>query len=207
MPITTVALSDAKFSIVAPTCENSVSVMSTPAAILTKMPRAPEKSISSKSGLRTAASAASKARLPPTAAPLPIIAMPISDITVRTSAKSTLIIPGRMIRSAMPCTAPNSTSSTAPKASKSGVSCPMIDSSFSFGTVINESTYSDSSAIPASAICMRLRPSNGKGLVTTATVKIPSSRAICATIGAAPVPVPPPIPAVMNTMSAPSSTS
>ena len=34
--------------------------------------------------------------------PVPIIACPISDITVRTSAKSTLIIPGRVIRSAIP---------------------------------------------------------------------------------------------------------
>ena len=43
-----------------------------------------------------------------------------------------------------------------------------------------------------------------KGFVTTATVSMPSSRAICATTGAAPVPVPPPMPAAMNTRSAPS---
>ena len=36
------------------------------------------------------------------AAPLPIMAIPISDITVRTSAKSTFISPGRVIRSAIP---------------------------------------------------------------------------------------------------------
>ncbi len=41
--------------------------------------------------------------------PEPIIAVPISDITVRTSAKSTLIKPGRVISSAIPCTAPNKT--------------------------------------------------------------------------------------------------
>ena len=51
---------------------------------------------------------------------------------------------------------------------------------------------------------MRRRPSNGNGLVTTATVRMPISLASCATTGAAPVPVPPPMPAVMNTMSAPS---
>src|SRR5690606_42010471 len=46
-------------------------------------------------------------------------------------------------------------------------------------------------------------PSKGNGLVTTATVKIPNSRAISATTGAAPVPVPPPIPAAINIISAP----
>ena len=54
--------------------------------------------------------------------------------------------------------------------------------------------------MPASAIVMRWAPSNWNGLVTTPTVRAPLSRAICATTGAAPVPVPPPIPAVMNTM-------
>ncbi len=69
--------------------------------------------------------------------------------------------------------------------------------------MIKESTFSFSSLIPSSAIFMRLRPSNGKGLVTTATVKIPISLATSATMGAAPVPVPPPIPAVIKTISAP----
>ena len=49
------------------------------------------------------------------------------------------------------------------------------------------------------------RPSNPKGLVTTATVRISISLAISATMGAPPVPVPPPMPAVMNTMSVSSS--
>ena len=40
------------------------------------------------------------------------------------------------------------------------------------------------------------------GFVTTATVRIPKFLAISATTGAAPVPVPPPIPHVTNTMSA-----
>ncbi len=61
--------------------------------------------------------------------------------------------------------------------------------------------------MPSSAARMRLGPSKGKGRVTTATVRMPSSLATWATTGAAPVPVPPPMPAVMNTMSAPSSTS
>jgi len=42
-----------------------------------------------------------------------------------------------------------------------------------------------------------------KGLVTTPTVRMPSERATSAITGAAPVPVPPPMPAVMNTMCAP----
>ena len=50
---------------------------------------------------------------------------------------------------------------------------------------------------------MRFLPSKGKGLVTTATVRIPSSRAISATTGAAPVPVPPPMPAAIKIMSDP----
>ena len=48
---------------------------------------------------------------------------------------------------------------------------------------------------------MRALPSKAKGLVTTPTTKMPISLAICATTGAAPVPVPPPIPAVTNNIS------
>src|SRR3989442_3125795 len=54
---------------------------------------------------------------------------------------------------------------------------------------------------------MRRLPSKAKGLVTTATVSAPSSSARAATIGTPPDPVPPPRPAVMKTMSAPSSAS
>ena len=56
--------------------------------------------------------------------------------------------------------------------------------------------------MPFSACIIRRRPSKLKGLVTTPTVRMPISLAMSATMGAAPVPVPPPIPAVMNTMSA-----
>ena len=169
------------------------------------MPRAPSKLTSSRSGLRIAASAASRARSGPLACPVPIIAMPISDMTVFTSAKSTLIIPGFMMRSAMPFTAPSSTSLAALNASKSEASLPSTSRSFSLGMVMSESTCSLSASMPCCATSARLRPSNGKGLVTTATVKMPNSRATSATIGAAPVPVPPPIPAVMNTISDPAS--
>ena len=67
--------------------------------------------------------------------------------------------------------------------------------------VINESTCSTNSARPFSAIFERR--SNLNGLLTTATVRMPSSLATSATTGAAPVPVPPPMPAVIKTISAP----
>ena len=57
--------------------------------------------------------------------------------------------------------------------------------------------------MPVSACTERRRPSKEKGRVTTPMVSAPPARAISATTGAAPVPVPPPLPAVMNTMSAP----
>ena len=83
----------------------------------------------------------------------------------------------------------------------------MMLSSFSLGMVMSESTYCDSSLIPSSASIIRFLPSKTNGLVTTATVRMPSPLATSATIGAAPVPVPPPIPAVIKTISAPCKTS
>ena len=80
-------------------------------------------------------------------------------------------------------------------------------SSFSFGITITVSTDSSSSCSPRSACIMRRLPSNANGRVTTATVSAPISLASEAITGAAPVPVPPPRPAVTNTMSAPSSAS
>ncbi len=69
---------------------------------------------------------------------------------------------------------------------------------------ISVSTYCCSSAMPASAARARFTPSKVKGLVTTPTVRMSRSRAMRAMTGAAPVPVPPPMPAVMNTMWTPS---
>src|SRR6185436_12786993 len=57
----------------------------------------------------------------------------------------------------------------------------------------------------ASATRLRCDPSNSNGLVTTPIVSAPCSRALAATIGAAPDPVPPPRPAVTNTRSAPAT--
>ncbi len=50
---------------------------------------------------------------------------------------------------------------------------------------------------------MRRAPSKWNGLVTTPTVRMPSSRATREMTGAAPVPVPPPMPAVTNAICAP----
>ena len=62
--------------------------------------------------------------------------------------------------------------------------------------------------MPSSACLARCEPSNTNGRVTTPTVSAPISfLAISAITGAAPVPVPPPSPAVTKTMSAPLSAS
>ena len=84
------------------------------------------------------------------------------------------------------------------------MSSPSTSSSFSLSTTIKESTLASSSARPSSALRMRGPPSNSKGLVTTPTVRMPISLATRAMMGAAPVPVPPPMPAVMKSILAPS---
>ena len=104
----------------------------------------------------------------------------------------------------MPWMAWRSTSSTAAKASSSGVLRSIVPSRRSLGIVMTLSTQSRSSSSPRSAWMARLRPSNVNGRVTTAMVSAPSSLARLAMTGAAPVPVPPPRPAVTNTRSAPS---
>ncbi len=171
--------------------------------MFTRMPRAPERSTPSSNGLRTACSAAMRARSGPEAVAVPIMALPCSPITVFTSSKSTLTRPSTLMISAMPATALCRTSSAAPKASFCVTSSPSTSSSFSLRITMSESTLPSSSARPCSAAFIRRPPSKEKGLVTTATVRAPSSLATSATTGAAPVPVPPPMPAVINTMWAP----
>jgi hypothetical protein len=68
---------------------------------------------------------------------------------------------------------------------------------------IRVSTAASRRLMPSSAFLPRFLPSKPKGLVTTPTVRAPQSRATWAMTGAAPVPVPPPMPAVTKTMSAP----
>src|SRR3989454_107273 len=176
---------------------------SAPPVKLIKIQRAPWMDVSSRSGLATAFWAASSARCSPRPVPVPIIAMPIPDMIVRTSAKSRFTSPGTRIRSEMPWTACWSTASATRKASISGVPRSTTDKSRWFGIVMSVSTTPRNASSPASACAVRRRPSNANGFVTTATVRIPRSLASDATTGAAPVPVPPPSPAVMKTMSAP----
>ena len=107
----------------------------------------------------------------------------------------------------MPAQALKSTSSAFSKHSRIVASSPSSSSSLSLRITIREWTRFLSWFKPSSAFLMRLPPSKEKGFVTTATVKIPSSWATSAITGEAPVPVPPPIPAVMKTMSAPRSFS
>ncbi len=173
-----------------------------PPVKLSSSPLAPSIVVSSK-GLDMACLAAAIARPSPEPTPMPIRAEPAFDITVFTSAKSTLIRPGIIMTSEMPCTPCLSTSSATRNASGKGVFLSTTWSKRSLGIVMIASTFSLSAAIPRSACARRLRISIENGLVTTPTVSAPASRAISATIGAAPVPVPPPIPAVTKTMSAP----
>jgi hypothetical protein len=108
-----------------------------------------------------------------------------------------------MIKDVMPSTPWKRTWSAMRKASIIGVLGSDTDSNRSFGTMISVSTAFFSSVMPISACVARLRPSNPNGLVTTPIVSAAMSRAISAMTGAPPVPVPPPSPAVMNTMSEP----
>ena len=82
----------------------------------------------------------------------------------------------------------------------------IICNNLSFGTTISESTFDFNFSNPFSACNAFFLPSNVNGFVTIAIVNIFLDLAISATTGAAPVPVPPPIPAVMKTIFAPSNT-
>ncbi|MNE41555.1 hypothetical protein D3C80_1356330 [compost metagenome] len=74
------------------------------------------------------------------ASPVPIIALPISDMTARTSAKSRLIRPGRIIRSVIERTPECSTWSAMPKASAKVVRSLATRNRFWFGMTIRVST-------------------------------------------------------------------
>lgn len=126
----------------------------------------------------------------------------LSRMMVRTSAKSRLIMAGTAIRSLIPWMPWRSTSSAMRKASER-LTLPTVSSSLSLGMMMRVSTLVFRLVMPFAALFMRTFPSKEKGLVTTPMVSMPSSRAHSATTGAAPVPVPPPMPAVMKTRSAP----
>ena len=151
-----------------------------------------------------ASCAASTARSSPVALPVPMRAAPRFDMTVRTSAKSTFTSPVTEIRSEIPWVAWRSTSSAFFSAWRKVISFPTTASRRSFGTTIIVSTARRSSRSPISAYRILFLPSKWKGRVTIAMQSDPISRAMPPMIGAAPVPVPPPIPAVTKTRSAPS---
>ncbi|MNL05968.1 hypothetical protein D3C87_1265870 [compost metagenome] len=94
------------------------------------IPVAPSIFTFSRSGEEIAAVAASTARLSPLAAPVPMIAIPFADITVRMSAKSKLIKPRMLIKSEIPLTACKRTSSAFLNVSRSGVLSAAIASNF-----------------------------------------------------------------------------
>ena len=189
----------------------AVSTSSSPSSeepvMLMRTPVAPLMDVSS-SGLETAAIAACSALSRPEAVPTPMCAWPASFMMAETSAKSRLMITCSeyATSSEMELTACFKTSSAIPKALAKVIFWSVTNFRRSFGMIIRESTLSERFAMPPSACRIRFAPSNLKGFVTTPTVKMPLSCANCAIMGAAPVPVPPPIPAVIKTMSVSSST-
>ena len=78
------------------------------------------------------------------------------------------------------------------------VKSPYTSISLSLLIINKVSTHFLNSISPSLAYFFLFPPSVEKGLVTTPTVKIPFCFATSAITGAAPVPVPPPIPAVIN---------
>ena len=107
----------------------------------------------------------------------------------------------------MPCTPESSTWSAWRNASIMLMPRSPSASSRSFGITMSVSHWLRSSSMPDSACTWRRLPSKENGRVTTPMVSAPSLRAMLATTGAPPVPVPPPSPQVTKTMSAPLSTS
>ena len=79
-------------------------------------------------------------------------------------------------------------------------------SRMSFGSGMTASQTLRSASIPSSACLSRRPPSKLKGSVTNAMTSAPDSAAISATIGIAPLPVPPPMPAMRKTRSQPFTT-
>src|SRR6266545_3916265 len=132
---------------------------------------------------------------------MPIRASPAFSMIALTSAKSRLMTPGCVTRSEMPCTPWRRTSSAIRKASSSVVFELATWASRALGMTMSASTWPRRALMPSSAVSLRIRPSKPNGRVTTPIVSAPASLASSATMDADPVPVPPPMPAVMNTMS------
>mmetsp|Transcript_23573 Transcript_23573/g.51055 ORF Transcript_23573/g.51055 Transcript_23573/m.51055 type:complete len:356 (+) Transcript_23573:726-1793(+) len=159
----------------------------------------------SSNGLEMAAEAASSAPVLPDPMPIPMSAVPALDMTLRTSAKSTLIRPGLTMISEIPTTPCLKISSATAKARFMGVSSGMISNNRSLLTTITVSTCCFNRSIAATACLILLFPSNLNGLVTIPMVNAPASLETSATTGAAPLPVPPPMPLVTKHKSVPST--
>ena len=129
--------------------------------------------------------------------PTPTIATPPVLKIVLTSAKSRLIKEGKEIVSVIPLTIVAKTSSATLNASIIG-KFGAISNNRLLSITTNVSTYRFNKFKPILALSIRpISVSNGR--VTTPTTIAPSSLAISATIGALPVPVPPPSPQVIKT--------
>jgi len=161
------------------------------------MPRAPSIVIS-KSWLEIACSAAIRAASSPFAVPTAIKAAPPSDMIVRTSAKSKVDQPRDCDHSEMPLYALAKDIVSQSKAVCRFARLSTILEQPVIRITIRVSDCSFSLLIPASAVWIRRAPSKVNGRVTTPIVSALHSFAICATIGAPPVPVPPPMPLVMT---------
>ena len=176
-------------------------------AKLSSISLAPVMWLSSSSDDESAASAASCARFSPEPLTTDICARPLLRITFSTSAKSTRTrANSTVISSAIPFVAIPSTSSARPKASRRG-RLPYSSRTRSLSMTSSESTQGCSSLRPCIALLIRPGPSILRGIVTTATVRMPKSCAIFAITGEAPVPVPPPIPAAMKSIFTPEVSS
>ena len=99
-----VASVSTSFRILLAASSTSKRVISRPPVMFMRTALAPFMVVSSSSGLLIAASAACVARASPDASPVPIMALPISPMTARISAKSRFIWPGLIIRSVTPQT-------------------------------------------------------------------------------------------------------
>ena len=95
------------------------------------------------------------------------------------------------------------TSSALRNASTTVMFASSLSISRSLGITMTVSANSSIRSMPSWATSLRRSPSKPNGRVTTAMVSAPQRFAASATTGAAPVPVPPPMPAAMKTMSTP----
>src|SRR5436309_4662778 len=182
----------------------SATLMSFPPVTFTRAPVAALMSTSIRGEL-IASSIASSARLSRSDSPRPIIATPPPFMIVLMSLKSRFTRPGFVMTSVIPLMPRISTSSATLNAAfraRRGTS----SRSLSFGITTTVSAKFRSFSRPYSAFSARMAPSARNGKVQIAIVRAPASFDSCARTGAPPVPVPPPRPQVMNTMSAPWTT-